>query len=296
MKNRVKVLLISALAVAALPSTNLVSAEFGITSWELRTVSAADQVSDELEKELNAFIQSYLVAADESVRPKYDKIKGFFDSPSNQNYLNAIDEIMDPAYTNFFTMGTPVENVRVNGNQIQFRTFFTREVRTSSGGINHVYGKRDWNIMKSGDSFKIESYQTKILDAPYTASGSSEMNLEEILKGDYSSVAGKWVNEYNEASSVVISPDGMMDRTGFLNHSREFSGSELVETGEVVAAYSSNRSHAGKSMNVLFVPKGEGFLPKGIAGLNPRSDQDRIILMENLEGSRVEYFNILYKQ
>lgn len=296
MKKRVKFLFMSGLAVTTLSSINLVPVEFGITSWGLKTVSAADQVSDELEKELNSFIQLYLVEVDESVRPKYDKIKDFFDSPSNQNYLNAIDEVMDPAYANFFTTGTPVKNVRVQGNQIQFRTYFTREVRTSSGGINYVYGERDWNVMKSGDTFKIVSYQTKILDAPYTDSGSSEMNLDEILKGDYSSVAGKWTNEYNKGTSVEISSDGMMDRTGHLNGSREFSGSQLVETGDVVAALSTNRSHVGKSVNVLFVPKGESFLPEGVAGLNPKSDRDRIVLMEDLEGSRLGYFYILYKQ
>lgn len=130
----------------------------------------------------------------------------------------------------------------------------------------------------------------------HTDSGSSEMNLEEILRGDYSSVAGKWVNEYNGASSVVISPDGMMDRTVFLNRSREFSDSQLVETGNVVAIYSSNRSHVGKSVNVLFVSKGEGFLPEGVAGLKPVSDRDCVVLMEDLEGSRSGSFTILYRE
>lgn len=296
MKKGLRILFVSVLTLAAVSVSHLTSVEFENPIWVGEPVYASDLVSEELEKELNSFIQLYLVEVDESVRPKYDKIKGFFDSPSNQNYLNAIDEVMDPAYTNFFTTGTPVKNVRVQGNQIQFRTYFTREVRTSSGGINYVYGERDWNVMKSGDTFKIVSYQTKILDAPYTDSGSSEMNLEEILKGDYSSVAGKWTNEYNKSSSVEISSDGMMDRTGHLNGSREFSGSQLVETGDVVAALSTNRSHVGKSVNVLFVPKGEGFLPEGVAGLNPKSDRDRIILMEDLEGSKLGYFYILYKQ
>lgn len=295
MRKKLSILFVSALTMTVLSAAHVTSVEFGDFVLGDEPVYASDLVSEELEKELNSFIQLYLVEVDESVRPKYDKIKGFFDSPSNQNYLNAIDEVMDPAYTNFFTTGTPVKNVRVQGNQIQFRTYFTREVRTSSGGINYVYGERDWNVMKSGDTFKIISYQTKILDTPYTDSGSSEMNLEEILKGDYSSVAGKWTNE-NNSSSVEISSDGMMDRTGHLNGSREFSGSQLVETGDVVAAFSTNRSHAGKSVNVLFVPKGEGFLPEGVAGLNPISDRDRIILMEDLEGSKLGYFYILYKQ
>lgn len=295
MKKKLRILFVSALTLTSVSVSHLTSVEFENPIWVGEPVYASDLVSEELEKELNSFIQLYLVEVDESVRPKYDNIKGFFDSPSNENYLNAIDEVMDPAYTNFFTTGTPVKNIRVQGNQIQFRTYFTREVRTSSGGINYVYGERDWNVVKSGDTFKIASYQTKILDAPYTDSGSSEMNLEEILKGDYSSVAGKWTNE-NNSSSVEISSDGMMDRTGHLNGSREFSGSQLVETGDVVAALSTNRSHVGKSVNVLFVPKGEGFLPEGVAGLNPKSDRDRIILMEDLEGSKLGYFNILYKQ
>ncbi|WP_303977013.1 DUF6287 domain-containing protein [Streptococcus danieliae] len=264
------------LALLAVPQS-LLDQPLGRTS----SIVLAAEDQDELESDLNAFVQSYLVTVDESTLQKSDKIQRFFDSSSNDNYQKALQEVMDPAYRGFFTTGTPVQELQVKGDTIQFNTYFSREVTTASTADKHyVYGKRSWKLAETDDSFEILSYSTELLDAPTAEPQAKAINLDEILKGDYSSVAGEWTNESN--SHLVISPDGMVDRTGHLVNQEEFDGTKFVKVGEVVLAKLANRSHVGKSMNIIFVPKGEEFLPH-IAGLDPVDDRDRIVMIENLD-------------
>ena len=47
-------------------------------------------------------------------------------------------------------------------------------------------------------------------------------------------------------------------------------------------------------MNIIFVPKGEEFLPQ-IAGLDPVDDRDRIVMIENLDDYRMGNFGMFYR-
>ena len=256
------------LALLAVPQS-LLDQPLGRTS----SIVLAAEDQDELESDLNAFVQSYLVC-----RLLLEK----------KNYQKALQEVMDPAYRGFFTTGTPVQELQVKGDTIQFNTYFSREVTTASTADKHyVYGKRSWKLAETDDSFEILSYSTELLDAPTAEPQAKAINLDEILKGDYSSVAGEWTNESN--SHLVISPDGMVDRTGHLVNQEEFDGTKFVKVGEVVLAKLANRSHVGKSMNIIFVPKGEEFLPH-IAGLDPVDDRDRIVMIENLDDYNPGHF------
>lgn len=251
----------------------------------IQTTTKATQVSlsqeDQLEKEVNAFVLSFLVACDESVFLKHDQISNYFISTSNQNYKDALNDIMDPDIQSYLTTGGPVKNLTKKGNTLQFSTDFERKVGFSDKSTSIIYGEREWVLRAEGSSFKIESYTTKLLNQEPSTENSTSMDLKNIAKGDYSSVAGTWVNKQ---STLFISPNGIVEQPNYLASPEPFTSDNHVKTSGIIRAALVNKSGVGKSHSIYFVPRGESIDPS-IPGYQPRQDKERILILEYSSGN-----------
>lgn len=247
------------------------------------TINASSQQSNidiNLETKLNEFLKEYTVAVDESVTTKSDKINTFFQSTNNSNYQSAMKDITGSVYSNFETAATPAKNITISGNIIEFTTRYIRKLKYQDGSPSEtVYGNRRWELKANGDSFYIDSFETTTSNQKFAFPTNREMNTDEILKGDFSSISGKWVSASSTDYSYDVSPDGILGTSSYLYGQKKSSNSEVVIATEI------NKSHLGNKYIVYLVPKGIPFKIAGSLGITETENRDRFIhFNENVSG------------